>query len=144
MIWWGLLDVRLLALFNVGKNTFEVCFLFLLASMVNALRFLARYWWKCGNGITWEERTILQLQKIHSRKESIFPLHYGKNFAFPLEVIKKISKAFLTTSGRLQLLTMRRDKKRTPSFFAKSSNGILLTDFFWFAKSNLVSKKLSR
>ena len=47
-----------------------------------------------------------------------------------LEVIKKISKAFLTTSGRLQLLTMRRDKKRTPSFFAKSSNGILLTDFF--------------
>ena len=65
---------------------------------------------------------------------------WQKNFAFPLEVIKKISKAFLTTSGRLQLLTMRRDKKRTPSFFAKSSNGILLTDFFWFAKSNFVSK----
>ena len=58
-------------LLNVGKNTFEVCFRFFAttatAALLNALRFLARYWWKCGNGITWEERTILQLQKIHSR-----------------------------------------------------------------------------
>ena len=61
-----------MGLLNVGKNTFEVCFRFFFATtnaaaLLNALRFLARYWWKCGNGITWEERTILQLQKIHSR-----------------------------------------------------------------------------
>ena len=95
----------------------------------------------------WKWDYVRRKNDSPASKDSLKSLFFhctAKSFCFAvvvtasLKVIKKIL-AFLTTSGHLQLLTMRRDKKRTPSFFAKSSNGILLTDFFWFAKSNFIS-----
>ena len=52
---------------------------------------------------------------------------------------KKDLKGFFDNL-RSSSITYNEIRKGLLFFFAKSSNGILLTDFFWFAKSNFVSK----
>ena len=58
-------------------------------------------------GLREKKERFSSFKRFTPEKSLFFHCTMAKTLLFPLEVIKKISKAFLTTSGRLQLLTMR-------------------------------------
>ena len=73
------------------------------------------------------------------QKRVYFSTALWQKLCFSTRSNKKDLKGFFDNL-RSSSITYNEIRKGLLFFFAKSSNGILLTDFFWFAKSNLVSK----
>ena len=80
-------------------------------------------------GLREKKERFRSLKRFTQEKESIFP-HCKKKVCFLKQTFKKSNKkrreSFFDNS-----ITYKVDKERTISFFAKSSNRILLTDFFF-------------